>query len=306
MNIAIIITFKRQELLQNLLTSIVAQKIQFDFVYIVDNENSILTYNIVNQLKRESFIYLSPTLNLGCSGGFKYALEIILKKYQTGNIIFLDDDISLRSDFLLKMTECSLLKDGNCVLPSKVYKDGSDFVWAPILSTNKLFVKRHIEFADNEKNYLQVENITFEACVLPISIIRDIGLPDERFFIDGDDFEYGIRINQKCKIFKLKDILVVREIKVEHEIKIFNFFSIKMKSQRSRIGINRLYYEIRNKYLIGETLGYTKLKTFLFITPYYIRLILGQLLFRENKLTDLLQVFYLSNLHGFINRYGIK
>lgn len=305
MNIAIIITYKRQILLENLLSSIQSQDQKFDFVYIVDNESSIDTKLIVQKYD-DTFIYLCPNLNLGCSGGFKFGLNEILKIHKNGNVIFLDDDIKLYNNFLKVIANSNELKSGNCVLPSKIYTDGSEFIWTPILTKNKLFVKRNL-FLNNDNSVNQkIENITFEACVLPISVINEIGFPNDKFFIDGDDFEYGIRISKVCNIYKLNEILVERQIKIPENIKSINLFFYKFISTRININQSRLYYEIRNKYLIGKTLKYNKVYIFLQIQPYYLKLLIGQILFKELSIFNAVKLITLANTHGIKDMFGEK
>lgn len=306
MNIALVITFKRQTLLTKLLDSILFQEQKFDKIYVVDNESSSETNNIINNIS-SSIIYLNPQQNLGCAGGFKFGLTEILKNHENGNVVFLDDDIVLKNDFLKIIFNSNELKNGNCVLPSKIYSDGSEFLWSPILKKNKLFVVRNSAYINlNNNDSIKIENITFEACVLPISVIRKIGLPNEDFFIDGDDFEYGLRILQSCEIFKLKNILVERQIKIPEVSKSINFLFFTYSSTRTIINPNRLYYEIRNKYLIGKTLKYSNIYVFICILPYYLKIILGQILFKELSIWKSLKIIYFANLHGFINKFGEK
>ena len=304
-NIAVIVTYKRLKLFRDLIESINNQDQQFDFVYVVDNENSETTRDLVRSFGIK-YIYLNPLQNLGCAGGFNFGLKYLLDKHSDANIVFLDDDVILRKNFLSVITQNELLNSGSCIIPSKKYIDGSLFIWSPKLTKNKLFVKENIESFDSGLlDYpLKVENITFEGCVIKLNLIRKIGLPNKDFFIDGDDFEYGLRINNITSIYKIPDILIERQIKIELEEKSLNFKLFKFKSIRSKQTTFRLYYEIRNKYLIANYLGYSKIKSVFYIIPHYFRLVLGICIFNEIPLKDIIKVFLKANFHGIINRFG--
>ena len=304
-NIAVIVTYKRLKLFSDLIESISNQDHQFDYVYVVDNESSEITKNLVCSFG-EKYIYLNPNQNLGCAGGFNFGLNFLLDKHDDANIVFLDDDVILRNNFLSIIIKNELLNDGNCIIPSKEYIDGSLFIWSPKLSKNKLFVKENIESFDSGLlDYpLKVENITFEGCIIKLNLIRKIGLPNKDFFIDGDDFEYGLRINNITSIYKIPDILIERQIKIESVEKSLNFIFFKFKSIRSKQTTFRLYYEIRNKYLIANSLGYSKIKSIVYIIPYYFRLVLGICIFNEIPMKDVIKVFIKANFHGITNRFG--
>jgi GT2 family glycosyltransferase len=304
-NIAVIVTYKRLKLFRDLIESVSNQDEQFDYVYVVDNENSELTKDLVRSFGVK-YIYLNPFQNLGCAGGFNFGLNYLLDRHNEANIVFLDDDVILRKNFLSVIIQNELLISGNCIIPSKKYVDGSLFIWSPKLTKNKLFVKGNIESFDSGLlDYpIKVENITFEGCVIKLNLIRKIGLPNKDFFIDGDDFEYGLRINNITSIYKIPDILIERQIKIELVEKSLNFILYKFKSIRSKQTTFRLYYEIRNKYLIANFLGYSKVKSLFYIIPHYFRLVLGIGIFNEIPLKEVVKVFLKANLHGITNRFG--
>ena len=268
-NIAVIVTYKRQIMFDKLINSIALQENKFDYVYVVDNESSVVTEKLVKSFGT-NYVYLNPLKNLGCAGGFNYGISFLLNEHHDGNLVFLDDDVVLKKNFISVINENSLLHAGNCIIPSKKYIDDTVFLWSPILTKNKLFVKRNIESFHTGllDRPIKVDNITFEGCIIDIKIIRAIGLPNKEFFIDGDDFEYGIRINKVTSIYKIPDILIERQIKIETVEKSLNFILFKFKSIRSKQTEFRLYYEIRNKYLIAKCLGYNKIQSIFFIFPH--------------------------------------
>ena len=304
-NIAIIVTYNRKKLFTDLIESINIQDQQFEYIYVVDNENSNFTRQLCNSFGSK-YVYLNPNSNLGCAGGFNFGLAYLIEKHDEANVIFLDDDVVLKRNFLSVISKNELLNNGNCIIPSKTYIDKSLFIWSPVLSKNKMFVKKNLESYDTGifTNSLKVENITFEGCVLKLSIIKKIGLPNKEFFIDGDDFEYGLRINEITSIYKIPDILIERQIKIESSVKSLNLIFFKFKSIRSMQSEFRLYYEIRNKYLIANYLGYNKIYSAFCILTHYSRLMLGIIVFGELNIKAALRVFIRSNYHGISNRFG--
>jgi GT2 family glycosyltransferase len=304
-NVAVVVTYKRLELFGDLIESISNQDLGFDYVYVVDNENSEITKNLVRSYG-EKYIYLSPLQNLGCAGGFNFGLAYLLEKHKDANVVFLDDDVILERNFLAIVSQNELLNNGNCIIPSKEYTDGSLFIWSPLLTKNKIFVKGNIEsFNSGLLDYpVKVENITFEGCVMNLKLIRKIGLPDKEFFIDGDDFEYGLRLNNVTSIYKIPDILIKRQIKIELIEKSLNFIFFKFTSIRSKQTSFRLYYEIRNKYLIANVLGYGKIYSIFYIMPHYLRIVLGICIFNEMPIKEAMKIFFKANIHGISNRFG--
>jgi GT2 family glycosyltransferase len=215
-----IVTFKRCELLGKLLDSIYCQKGVFDYSVVVwDNDPLGSAYDTVAKYKHA--VYIRSDKNLGGSGGF-YSVFSESVKYDWDYLISADDDIEFTCDFL-QIIEASIRRYQNSViLPQRIYSvDGSDYTWGPKLKKNS--VSRISYHLKNTNEDSEVDLITFEGCVYPRNVILSVGFPDPLFYIDGDDWEYGVRIRkQNYSIIRTANKLIKRNIKPHQDISVCN------------------------------------------------------------------------------------
>lgn len=191
---AVIVTFKRDELLKRNLESIKSQSFKPQYVMVIDNACSESTRNLVFDF---GFQYISGSSELGGAGGYKLGLEFSLKT-EAELIWLLDDDGYPSFDCLSKQIEWSI-KEGLeissplCVSQSDHSQSSNPY----ILGIRKISSIDYLEKFNVRKNVIQL----FNGVLLSRSSIEKIGLPNAALFIRGDELDYFYRIRDagiKC------------------------------------------------------------------------------------------------------------
>jgi GT2 family glycosyltransferase len=167
------------------------------------------------------------------------------------------------------------------VLGGRRYLSGCEFPWAPIIDANDITrVKAHRPVADLP---VQVDTITFEGCLLPMEVIRTVGLPYRNFYIDGDDWDYGLRIRKAgYSILRVPATVIVR--KIEPKQHLARIPLLGLRSLRSGISPERTYYEVRNKFKLIDRHAIHRTVAILRETVRALRRVFGVLAFDDRKL----------------------
>lgn len=187
----VIVTYNRSHLLDRLLASIEMMDPSPGNVVIIDNDSADDTHEIVEKyvtrLKSKVNYQKLPT-NTGGAGGFHSGVKTA---YELGAswIWLMDDDVEVISDGLARLGKWSSKFQ---VIQGRRYDfDGSEFYWQYRIF-DKLAIP--IPFAPSdfdESGYREMNSGCFEGMFIHRDVVRQIGLPDPRFFIYWDDQLYG-------------------------------------------------------------------------------------------------------------------
>lgn len=160
-------------------------------ILIVNNDSTDGTSEWL--IKQNDLIIINQR-NTGSSGGqhtaFKYAID---KHY---NVLWaMDDDVLPELDCLEKLLED--YSDDKIILPLRYGVDGKVFFnETKIYNFTNPFSslwEKIIDESDLSQKLIKVDGPTFEGPLVPVNIIKKIGLPDKTFFIFGDDGEFFLR-----------------------------------------------------------------------------------------------------------------
>jgi len=198
--IAIIVTFKRKQLLEKVISAIVLQDTKPDELLVIDNNSNDGTAELVSSFATNSSLtitYYNTGANLGGAGGFKYGMQKASER-SPDYIWLMDDDLVPEKDCLENLLSsagqnkiCQPLRmnlDGSCAEYSPtVYDLKSPFILRPKKETA---LDRFKETASED---IPLHGIPFEGPLIPGKLISEIGFPDDRFFIFYDDLDYSIR-----------------------------------------------------------------------------------------------------------------
>ncbi|MDR1447434.1 MAG: glycosyltransferase [Candidatus Ancillula sp.] len=279
----VIVTYKRQVLLRELLESVCALNVRPQMVVVVDNENSLETKEIVQKFKvdvnadtKTEVVYAPQSENTGGSGGFSAGVEIA---YKSGIdwIWTMDDDVAVMPnalDVMQSRLKCALKNDHRVLQPSRQNFDGTPFYWQYNFLVN-LGIPNPIApstFAEGE-TYIQMNTACFEGSFFHRSIVQEIGYPDPRFFIYWDDTVYGYLASKITDPILINDIIMRRTRKIDN-IRIGTTRKLNSTSDMVRFYIMRNrgymanYFKLQEDYhFISFTFG-----TFLTLAKEVIRL----------------------------------
>lgn len=259
-NIAVVlVTFNRSNMLKENLHSLKSQgNLTF---YIIDNNSVDDTKDVVDTFKESvdhDVNYFNTGANLGGAGGFAFGCEKVLvstKKYT--HVWLADDDVTFSENCL---NELLIYDDGRTILqPMRYAVDGSNAeASATQIDLETICILNHkrnsvmgSEF-ENAVYPFDIQNIPFEGPLIPITILKKVGTPDNRYFIFSDDLDFSLKalncgFNIKCvpsaKMTRLR--LAEPNYKPTDWKSYFvyrNFFRIQKKFGKNMIVRNRPYF----------------------------------------------------------------
>ncbi|MDR1033927.1 MAG: glycosyltransferase [Bifidobacteriaceae bacterium] len=212
-NVAIIVvTYKRQTLLQELLKSIGESYVLPAHLVIVDNENSEETKATVSKFatgagSKIDVHYEGMSHNTGGAGGFNAGARIAYDKGAKW-FWFMDDDVAVLPDGLQKLEKWMPLYES--IQGQKYDYDDSVFYWQYRFIPS-LGIPNPVANSEwNGKRYKPMNTACFEGGLFSRRIVKTIGLPDPRFFIYWDDTIYGYLASKHTRAVMIDDFIMRR------------------------------------------------------------------------------------------------
>lgn len=202
---AIVVTHNRKTLLLESIDKLLEQTASSELdIIIVDNASADGTREaLASYVEQEKVIYLATGANLGSAGGFHYGLRhAALNNYTFAWLM--DDDCMPVFDALAKLLAYSDRLAG-CFgfLCSKVlWKDGT------ICKMNVPRKSMYRKADDFAAEIVPVKIASFVSLLIPLKIVREVGLPLKEFFIWTDDWEYTRRISRKHACYLVNESVV--------------------------------------------------------------------------------------------------
>lgn len=216
-----LVTFNRSKLLLEMLESVVKQTVLPDEVFVVDNNSSDNTKELVLEFAQKhkdilKINYHNTGANLGGAGGFEIGSKIA---YEAGYewIWLADDDVELEPECLENLIKH---KDKAQILqPMRVNMDGAcaeisgtDY---EINSITRLNPKQNtvMDIKDSSWETVELKTIPFEGPMIHRSVFEKIGFPNPNFFIFYDDLDFALRAQKAgFKILCVKKAVMKRKI----------------------------------------------------------------------------------------------
>lgn len=243
--VAVVVTFNRKVLLLECLNALFMQTVPLAKIIIVDNFSSDGTER---HLKENGYLdnpvidYRRLDENTGGAGGFSRGLQIALN-YPAEWFWLMDDDVAAETTCLEELLKYKDISE--CLHPMKLFLSGTNFQWEHIFDaqTGDCIGSHDISFM-NGKDITFTNVACFEGMLVSRNIIDRIGLPDDKYFIIGDDVLFGIKASTHT------NVSYVRRAKM-----------VKLVSP-GIIAPWKFYYLIRNKfYLRKDTLAYLNISS---------------------------------------------
>lgn len=172
-------------------------------VIVVDNGSTDGTYewleHYVSQSQNQKI-----TLIKNSNTGFSAGNNLGIKKAVGENILLLNPDTKLESDTLEKVLDFVKEKPNLGIVGCKVLKpDGSlDLACRrrfpnPVNSFSRLFLKNNKDYNyldKSEDETMQVDSVMGAFLLIKKSVIENVGLLDESFFMYGEDLDWCFRV----------------------------------------------------------------------------------------------------------------
>lgn len=245
--IAVVVTFNRKELLVECLNGLLEQTCQIGRIVLVDNASTDGTPELLadaGYLANDIIDYVRLPVNSGGSGGFH---EGVKRAYSTGYewLWIMDDDVEPYQDALATMLSYSDLS--GCIQGAEIYRDGQRLEWERWTNIEKSGARSRSADPFNH-DCIPVSVGCFEGMLIRRDIVSQIGFPDKRFFIGGDDVAYGYLASKHTRTLYTRKPCFIKKIKSDRPpTGTLGRLGARLRHHRSR----RFYFlAIRNEFLL--------------------------------------------------------
>jgi rhamnopyranosyl-N-acetylglucosaminyl-diphospho-decaprenol beta-1,3/1,4-galactofuranosyltransferase len=197
---AVVVTFNRRHLLEQVLHSLLAQTRPIDHIYVIDNASTDGTAEYLSALDFRKISCKRMTTNTGGAGGFSYGMKWAFDEGHEW-IWLMDDDVIQGPSCLEKMRAYS--NQSPILIPTYMTAQGGrPGPFAMRLNLDSPFrLGFRLRPADQVypslngmPPFVKVQDMTFEGPLIHRSVPERIGFPRGDFFICLDDTEYAIRV----------------------------------------------------------------------------------------------------------------
>lgn len=224
----VIVTYKRQQLLEKLLDSLLLLEEAPWRVIVVDNENSPETAAIVETTRKlveegltatpwpeggATFVYVPMAENTGGAGGFA---EGVRQAYQLGAQWFwlMDDDVVVMPDAVAKLGKWA--GEYDVVQGSRLDFDGGPFWWQYRFIVPMGMYNPVAPSGFGSEGCKPTNTACFEGGLFSRKVVERLGPPDARFFIYWDDCVYGYLASKVGKSVVVEDVVLQRTRDITH------------------------------------------------------------------------------------------
>lgn len=252
MTAIVVVTYNRSTLLSRLLGSIERMDPKPGRVVIVDNASADDTGEVVESFRDRigtELVYRRLEENTGGSGGFS---EGVRTAYELGSewLWLMDDDVEVLPEGLARMGAWA--PRFKSIQGRRYDYDGSEFYWQYRVSVPLGIPIPFAPAGFDGSGFRPMNSGCFEGMFIHRDIVKQIGLPDPRFFIYWDDTIYGWLASRVTRSAIVDEFVLqrTREIKQwDMGIRHFNASSdmYRYYIMRNR-GIMKHYYAAHGKY----------------------------------------------------------
>jgi dTDP-4-dehydrorhamnose reductase len=244
---AVVLSYKRKDLLKRCLEGLNAQSRPCDGVIVVDNASNDGTEEMLLESQLPNLKVYVLSHNTGASGGFSAGFRIA---YQRGAdfVWMMDDDVIPEPDALLKLTEADekLRAQGkpHSFLLSMAYTEDGLLTNVPRIDerTNAIAYENWPALLD--LGMVPVRPATFVSILVPRASLQRYGLPIASMFMWGDDTEFTLRISQDAPGY------LVAASKVLHMRRVSGAIDILSETDPKRVALHRHF--IRNELFVAR------------------------------------------------------
>jgi GT2 family glycosyltransferase len=218
---AVVVTYNRLNLLEQVLKSLLAQSRPIDQIYVVDNASTDTTRDFLSAQDNPRISWKRLPTNTGGAGGFSYGMKWAFDEGHEW-IWVMDDDLEPVPDclemLLSEATDSSSRPEPNlphkgtpypsgprALIPLRMTRAGKVAEWAaqhinlsrPFVRAFRLgLIRESYPDANALPPTIRVEDFSFEGPLFHRSVPAKIGFPKSALFIYTDDTEYALRIQR--------------------------------------------------------------------------------------------------------------
>ena len=247
---AVIVTYNRKQLLCECIDALLAQSFPVAGIVLIDNASTDGTADLLAEkgyLETEVCKYIRMPVNVGGAGGFH---EGVKRAYEEGYewLWLMDDDVEPVPNALSTMLSYSNVSE--CIQACKAFRDGESEGWERWASIDES--GRRTTSDEQNSDYVVAQTGCFEGMLIHSRIISEIGFPDKRFFIGGDDVAYGYLASKHTQVIYVREACFVKKMNKFGYPRLLQRMRDRFLNRRS----SRFYFlSVRNELLLY---GYTR------------------------------------------------
>lgn len=198
------ITFNSAHVIVPFMECIVAQTHRYFLLYVVDNNSSDNTLELIKNFKDDRVIIISNNKNVGVAAGNNQGIKQALHDDCT-EILILNNDVEFENTLLEKLSHQLQVLNCSLVAPKMMYYPETNLIWwaGTKFKESEGCMTNHIGIQQEDKgqfNTIEKMDYAPTCCVLlKKEVIDDIGLFDEKYFVYYDDTDFFYRIYKQKK-----------------------------------------------------------------------------------------------------------
>jgi GT2 family glycosyltransferase len=202
---AVVVTRNRPALLKRCLAAIDSQTYPASELVVVDNASDEPTRDLlaVQAARRDgSFHAIRLEENTGGAGGFHAGMHACLSLPCT-HMWLMDDDCEPDSEAVAELIAAAAIVGEDAVLGGNVFDLNGESVNVQSISQRlgtNCVPQYPLHLADG---LLEMRSLTFVSFLVPVDLVRKVGLPLKEFFIWGDDTEYSRRLARFTRLYQV-------------------------------------------------------------------------------------------------------
>lgn len=200
-----------------------------DLIYIIDNSPTNHLKNFIQSLCNK-VEYIFNNANIGYGGAHNIGLSKSIDQKAKYHIV-LNPDIYFTEGTIEQLSK---YMDENvrvgAIMPKIIYPNGEiqylcklqatpiDLIGRRFIPLKKYVEKRNYDYELRQSGYNKIMDVPcLSGCFmfLRVSILKDIGLFDDRFFMYCEDFDFYKRIHKKYKTIFYPDVSIIHDHKKE-------------------------------------------------------------------------------------------
>lgn len=247
--VVVTVTYNDYDYLEKQLTHLRAQTYPLYKVVVVDNNS-----NEENRAKLSAqaddlidIMWLSE--NLGGAGGFEAGMKYAFKKYSPDWIWIMDADAFPNDDCLNSLLSCNRINEKTGIVAPIIYGvDLKEYQLYHLKKIPKYLYRDEFAFSKYEDigDDALIDADAFVGPLVSKKVIDELGFPDGKLFIYGDDLEYTYRISRKYEIVLVKKAIINHRDQPVH-------------GQQQPKNWWKDYYMFRNRYLFIDEFSKKKI-----------------------------------------------
>jgi rhamnosyltransferase len=202
-----------------------------DFLVIVVNQTDLFG-DFKNKICNADFLILGE--NIGLAKALNIGIRRCLEDIECKSVVFFDQD-STPSLNSIRILERKLESISSVRIAS---------IGLNIVDVKEKYQKYNEDYISENFNYEEVDVVITSGSLIPVEVLRDVGIMDESLFIDYIDYEWCLRAKSKgYKIIKLTNVNLYHNMGDQ----LIEIFGIKKPYHNNE---KRHFYIVRNQLIL--------------------------------------------------------